>query len=368
MRIVIGADLVPTKSNLDAFVKGDAAAIVGEKALNWLKDADFRVYNIETPLCNELNPIIKQGPNLIAPTDAINGYKALSADLLSMANNHIADQDEQGILSTFKVVDEANIGRLGCGTVDGAAEPYIIEIGGKKTGVYSCAEHEFSIVSDEKLGANPFDPLECPDRVAALKAECDFVIVLYHGGREFYRYPLPQLQKNCRKLIEKGADLVVCQHTHCIGCYEDFLGGKIVYGQGNFVFDRMSDEFWNTSLLIKVDTDTKEYEFLPLSKESGNLKAAEPDEADKILSGFEERSEEIKEEGFVARRFKAEAKKNLLYLTRCLRGNSFFDKVLCKLAPSLAKKVMLKKAKRLKTLNLIACESHRETLINALED
>ena len=141
-----------------------------------------------------------------------------------------------------------------------------------------------------------------------------------------------------------------------------------MYGQGNFVFDRVSDEFWNTSLLIKVDTDTKQYEFLPLSKESGNLKAAEPDEADKILSGFEERSEEIKEEGFVARRFKAEAKKNLLYLTRCLRGNSFFDKVLCKLAPSLAKKVMLKKAKRLKTLNLIACESHRETLINALED
>ncbi|MBQ2704036.1 MAG: CapA family protein [Clostridia bacterium] len=368
MRIIIGADLVPTQTNILAFKQGDALAIVGEKAVNWLKDADFRIYNLETPLCDEANPINKNGPHLITPTAAVKGYKALGADLLSMANNHILDQGQQGILSTFKAVDGENIARLGCGTPTDAAKPYIINDNGKKIGVYSCAEHEFSIASGDKLGANPFDPLECPDRIAKLKAECDFVIVLYHGGREFYRYPLPQLQKNCRKLVEKGADLVVCQHTHCVGCYEDYSDGKIVYGQGNFVFDRKSDEYWNTSLLIKVDTLTKEVEYLPLSKASGTLKAAEGDEAQAIIDGFLKRSEEIKDEDFVAKRLKQEAKANALYIARSLAGNSLFHKVLCKLAPSLLEKMLLKKAKRLKTLNLITCESHREIVISALED
>ena len=368
MRIIIGADVVPTQSNIDAFKQGDALAIVGEKAVNWIKDADFRIYNLETPLCDVANPINKNGPHLITPTDAIKGYKALGADLLAMANNHIADQGQQGILSTFKAVDEANIARIGCGTPTDAAKPYIIEGNGKKIGVYACAEHEFSIVSDNKLGANPFDPLECPDRVAKLKTECDFVIVLYHGGREFYRYPLPQLQKNCRKLVEKGADLVICQHTHCVGCYEDYLEGKIIYGQGNFVFDRKSDEYWNTSLLVKVDTDSKAVEYLPLSKASGTLKAAEGDESDGIIKGFEQRSDEIKSEDFVAQRLKQEAKANALYIARSLAGNSLFQKVLCKIAPSLLAKILLKKARRLKTLNLIMCESHREIVISALED
>jgi len=210
--------------------------------------------------------------------------------------------------------------------------------------------------------------LECPDRIAKLKSECEFVIVLYHGGREFYRYPLPQLQKNCRKLVQKGADLVVCQHTHCIGCYEDYLEGKIIYGQGNFVFDRISDEYWNTSLLIKVDTNSKEVEYLPLSKVSGSLKAAEVDEADGIIKGFIKRSEEIKSEGFVAKRLKQEAKANALYIARSLAGNSLFHKALSKIAPRLLAKILLKKTKRLKILNLIMCDSLREIVISALED
>ena len=112
MKIIIGADVVPTPSNLDAFVKGDDVAIVGEKLADLLKTADYRIYNLETPLCDTTCPIDKNGPHLMAPTAAINGYKALGADLLSMANNHIFDQGVQGIESTFKAVDGAGIARF----------------------------------------------------------------------------------------------------------------------------------------------------------------------------------------------------------------------------------------------------------------
>lgn len=136
-----------------------------------------------------------------------------------------------------------------------ARKPYIIELDGLKIGIYACAEHEFSIATENASGANPFDPLESLDHVQGLSDKCDYVIVLYHGGKEHYRYPSPYLQKACRKMAEKGADLVVCQHSHCIGCFEEYEKSTIIYGQGNFIFDHSESEFWQTSLLVKIVID-----------------------------------------------------------------------------------------------------------------
>ena len=115
-------------------------------------------------------------------------------------------------------------------------------------------DDEKRLAEENKAGANPFDLLDSPDHIAKLKTECDFVIVLYHGGKEHYRYPSPYLQKVCRKIVDKGADLVVCQHSHCVGCQEEYKDSTIVYGQGNFVFSKnYDDEFWQTSVLVEVE-------------------------------------------------------------------------------------------------------------------
>lgn len=230
MNILIGADCVPTRSNIDLFATGDSQTLLGEELNNILQKADYRIFNLEVPLTDQVHPILKCGPNLIAPTKCVAGYKAMHVDLLTLANNHILDQDQQGLASTCSVLDAAEIAYTGVGkTPEEAAKPYIFECEGKRIGVYACAEHEFSIVTEYSAGANPVDLLETPDHIAALKEECDYVIVLYHGGKEHYRYPSPNLQKVCRKFVEKGADLVVCQHSHCIGCEEKIPGGVQLY-------------------------------------------------------------------------------------------------------------------------------------------
>ena len=48
------------------------------------------------------------------------------------------------------------------------------------------------------------------------------------------------IDEACRRIVEKGADLVVCQHSHCIGSEEIYKGKKILYGQGNFIFNKRS--------------------------------------------------------------------------------------------------------------------------------
>lgn len=373
MRILIGADLVPTKSNIQLFNDGDAKALVGDDLLDLLKSADYRIFNLEVPLTDVESPIDKNGPALIAPTSAIEGYKALSVDCLTVANNHIMDQGADGFKSTVKMLDENGICRVGGGeNLAEAAKPFIVDKGGKKIGIYACAEHEFSIAGENTPGANPFDPLESLDHIAALKALCDYVIVLHHGGKEHYRYPSPQLQRVCRKMVEKGADLVVCQHSHCVGCEEKYQNGTIVYGQGNFLFDHSKSEYWQTSLLLQLDDDFN-VSYIPLKKQENTVRLADGDEAKKIMDGFWERSEEIKDSGAVAARYSELSDRMLEYYIFSIgsvNSKSFFFRALNKLTGRRFSKWVLKRKfgnKRLLEMkNHIECEAHRELLLSAI--
>lgn len=307
MRIIVGADFVASEFNYQEFTDGDAEAIVGRELLDILNKADYRIFNFELAMVDEEHPIQKAGPCLRAPTSCINGYKAIGADLLALANNHMLDHGYEGLVSTIKTIDGAGIARLGGGfSQEEARQPKIVEIEGKKIGVYACCEHEFSWARDFGYGANGFDPFESLDEIADLKAKCDYVIVLYHGGKEHYRYPSPYLRKVCRKIIDKGADIVLCQHTHCIGTEEDYNGGKIVYGQGNFVFvkDRVEFPFegWFTGMLVAIDItdDGVKYEYIPYEMTEKGVKLSHDPS---LLEGFYSRSEEIRDEVATAKRY-----------------------------------------------------------------
>ncbi len=256
MKIIIGADLVPTSSNCDLFKSGDIDQIFGKKIIEILKSADYSVFNLEVPLYNGDTPINKCGPVLSSETSTICGIKALNPYLLSIANNHILDHGEDGLISTINTLEENDINYIGAGKdLESAKKPFIIDNGEVKVGIYSCAEHEFSIASEKSPGANPFDALYSLDDIQVLKSKVDYVIVLFHGGKELYRYPTPMQQKRCRRMIEKGADVVICQHSHCVGCEEIYNNGTIVYGQGNFLFDISNCDEFKTGLLTEINID-----------------------------------------------------------------------------------------------------------------
>ena len=374
MRILIGADIVPTLSNQQYFEEEQMEKIVDSRLFELLKKADYRVFNLEVPLTDKSMPIEKAGPNLIASAKSVAGLKQLGINFLTLANNHVLDQGEQGLWSTIEQLEKNKISYAGVGhTYAEAAKPYIVEMEGKKIGIYCCAEHEFSIVSAKRAGANPFDPLESLDHIVALRAQCDYLICLYHGGKEHYRYPSPNLQKTCRKIVEKGADLVICQHTHCIGCEEKWQEGTIVYGQGNFLFDQSESEFWQTSVLVSVDTNTKKIEYIPLRKNGKGVRLAVENDATKILTEMMQRSEEIKKEDFIEKKYRAFALQiRELYLkTGDPIATSFAFRVLNKL---LRHKLMpwyldrkLKKNRQL-LINFVECEAHREVYMKGIKE
>jgi len=370
LKILSGGDLVPTESNFELFNSANTAELFGVDLLEVLKKADFRVFNLEVPLTDQEAPIIKCGPNLIAPTSTINGIKQIQTDLLTLANNHILDQGEQGLYSTIKVLEENDVDYVGAGSnLNEAAQPYIWERNGIRVGIYACAEHEFTIATKNSPGANPFDPLESLDHIHDLANKCDHLIILYHGGKEHYRYPSPDLQKICRKIVDKGANLVVCQHSHCIGAFEKYNGGTIVYGQGNFLFDHSESEFWQTSLLLNVIlTDgSMSVKYIPIVKQGNGVRLANKQQSEEILKGFNERSKQILDEGFVQQEYNKFADQMLNGYLTAFQGNNLFFRVLNKLSGhKLATKLYTNYSLTV-IQNFVECEAHRELVLAGLK-
>ena len=79
-------------------------------------------------------------------------------------------------------------------------------------------KHEFASLLLSYNGANPFDVLESFDDVEALKK-----LVIMLSSISWWKglsLSIIMLQRYCRKFVDKGADLVICQHSHCIGSHE----------------------------------------------------------------------------------------------------------------------------------------------------
>ena len=375
MRIYIGADLVPTDINKALFENGNGEALVGKELYEILKQSDLNVFNLEVPLTDVETPIVKFGNNLIAPTKTIHGYKALEPIFLTLANNHSLDQGEEGLTSTLNLLKNQDIAHAGAGSsLKEAKKPFIFEKEGIRIGFYLCVEHEFTVASCHTMGANPFDVLESFDEVLALKEQCDYVIVLYHGGKEFYRYPSPMLQRYCRKFIDRGANLVICQHNHCVGSREDYTGGSIIYGQGNFIFNSEfyinHKEFVKDSLLIRVEATKDSFivSEVPIrSTEMGTRQATES-EADETLTAYKQRSENIKDAHFVAQAYKDFADTHIKRYLREFIGRSCIIRAINALFGRKLMQLILGKTSYLAIQNYLECEAHHELFLRGIKN
>lgn len=366
--ILIGGDVCPTASNVAAFQSGKIDRIFSDDLLKVINDSEGLIINLETPLVDIESPIVKSGPNLISPVGCVNALNNLPLTLVGLANNHILDQGEKGLHSTLDTLKAAEINCIGAGrNLSEAMQSASLILNGRRIGVYACAEHEFTIADEDAAGANPFDPLTSLFEIQRLSKENDRVIVLFHGMKEYYRYPSPETQRRCRAMVEAGASLVICQHSHCIGCFEKYNDSIIVYGQGDFCFP-MGDEneYRKTGLLVSYDYYDNAVSYLPLLNEGNVVRLADDAEASEIMNGFYSRSHEIHSPGFI--------ESNWMSFCAALEGE-YTESLLRSMKPRGLSKIMrfvwriggqqsgFRSGQPVTPLqNILQCEAHREVL------
>ena len=295
MKLLLCGDICPIDKNEALFERGDVAALFNDIA-SLFEGNDLNVANLECALTDSGAPIVKKGPNLRSGVTTAATLKALGIDAIGLSNNHVFDYGIEGIGEMLAALEKAGIRTTGFGkNYNDARRDLVFEKDGERVTLIAVCEHEYSYATEDGMGSRPFDEFDTLEDVRAAKARGGRVVVMYHGGKEFCRYPSPRLLRACRAMARAGADVILCQHSHCIGCYEEYEGCHILYGQGNFHFVKKDDEYWHSGVSVKYDTLTHTVEFVPHVVNGCGITLATGAEKAQIMSDFAARSRELQD-------------------------------------------------------------------------
>lgn len=263
------------------------------------KNADSNIVNLECPVNEkgDAHKIIKHGPHLQTTAQIFDYLKQLNITAVTLANNHLLDYGEEGVASTFRACIDNGINYVGAGTdLQEAAEYVTINKNDIKIAVLNFCEHEWSIATQNTAGANPLDVIDNLASIKKAKADADTVIVIVHAGNEYYDLPRPALKKLFHFFADNGADAVISHHTHTISGYEVYNNVPILYGLGNMLFTKKSDQdCWYTGITAQLTIEKNkpvQFNLIPTrqSKVDTTLSLATGNEKEIILQGIEKLS------------------------------------------------------------------------------
>lgn len=257
--LFIAADVVPQNRTESLFK---------QKNLDMFKEIkpfvcdDLNVVNLEAPIVDgNPPPIKKQGPSLRAPAETLDVLKEVGFNVVTLANNHFRDYGQTGVKKTIEQACLLGMKTVGGGRDVSEAQKYLtFNKDGKSVAIINACENEFSIAFEKEGGSNPIDLICMQKIILEAKKECDYVVLILHGGVEMYNLPTPRMQKWYRHFVELGADAVVNHHQHCMSGLEIYNGKPIFYGLGNFCFDRGFGgkiEEWHKGFAVKLYLDEK---------------------------------------------------------------------------------------------------------------
>lgn len=156
-------------------------------------------------------------------------------DLLSVANNHVADFGDIGMQSTVATLKALDLHFAGLQNYPTT----IITVRNIKIGLAAFAPHKGCIQMNDYAAAIA--------SIQNLKKECNIVMVSFHGGAEgknathvpkrtelFFNQNRGNVYEFAHKMIDAGADMVVGHGPHVARGMEVYNNKFIAYSLGNF--------------------------------------------------------------------------------------------------------------------------------------
>jgi len=371
LRLLICGDFAPPRRAWPLLGQGRLEQIAPEHAPIFTS-ADGVILNLEAPLLGSGTATAKSGPSLCLPRELVTALQVLKVSAVGLANNHIMDLGPGGLSHTQRELEAAGIAVCGAGhNLEAASRPLFLDRAGCRIGLLAAGAHEFGVARPDRPGMNPLDPVRLLPALQELRSACDLCLVLLHAGSESHPWPAPWLQEYCRLLSRLGADLVVCQHSHIVGCGERHGRGQIVYGQGNFLMDLDSPtpRHYREGLLLELvrrPGEEPELRLHPIGQgNDGSLQPLDPVRGDALLAGYQKRSAQLQDPAAVRAAWLEFCRhRSRGYLAQLGTAN----RLLLKLMTSLGTHWPLSRRRRLLLQNLIRCQDHREALLAILEE
>ncbi len=266
-----------------------------ESIIEFLKESNHIVANVECPLTSSIVTSKMEITHFSNP-EAGKWFNEISADIWTLANNHILDCGEVGMTDTMKVARENNAITVGAGSnVENASKYITFDIEGG-IGIFSVTykRGEFIRATEDSPGCVLFDDTKrIKEIIKEIKSKNKWCIIIAHGGDEFCNLPMPYMRKLYRKFLKFGADVVVGHHPHVVQNYEKIGDKMIFYSLGNFVFDtdyQRKQKYSEYGILLNLSFENNTYSWDYIAtKVNRESQTVEKSEAPEIFTEISEK-------------------------------------------------------------------------------
>jgi poly-gamma-glutamate capsule biosynthesis protein CapA/YwtB (metallophosphatase superfamily) len=217
--------------------------------LPMLRTTDMNIINLETTLTNS-NRKVEKTFNFKASPDKIKTLEEAHITVANLANNHILDFSEEGLIETIKTLDDAGIKHVGAGLNDTqATKPEIVVVQNIRFGIIGFTDNESTWKATAKQpGTNYINIARNKDQeyafslIEQLRKNVDVLIVTIHWGYNLVEEPSDLFISFAHEMIDHGADLIHGHSAHIFQALEIYKRKLILYDTGDFIDDYIVHE------------------------------------------------------------------------------------------------------------------------------
>lgn len=289
---------------------GDMTSCISPETLQKMQSADITVVNNEFPYTERGTKNPEKMYSFRAEPDTAGYLKDLGADVAILANNHVYDYGEQGLIDTIDTLNAYGVHPVGAGkNLDEAITPVYYIINDIKVAIIAATQIE-RLDTPNTIGATQNKPgvFRCwanqmiYDSIKLAKENADFVVVCVHWGTEKDEQPDYWQTEMAPKLAEAGADLIIGDHTHRLQGIYYYGDTPCIYSLGNFWFNGSTID---TGMVeVKIDKEgLRSFQFLPAIQSNYSTKLVEGSERTRIMDYLRSLSHgaAITEDGYVTK-------------------------------------------------------------------
>ncbi|MEK4066032.1 CapA family protein [Peribacillus sp. FSL R5-0717] len=179
-------------------------------------------------------------------TSGVEAVKDAGFSVVSLANNHMMDYEEQGLLDTIDEFKSADMHYVGVGSNTAEAKNSIdyADVNGVRVATLGFTDvyGKDAVSKSDKAGllnSNPDLLFEMIGKASdAKQGNADLVVVNMHWGQEYSTSTTDRQKDLAKAIIDAGADIIIGHHPHVLQSFDVYKDGIIFYSLGNFIFDQ----------------------------------------------------------------------------------------------------------------------------------